>query len=102
MRLRSSGVHRRGRRFLDQLLVTALDGAFALAQNFHVAMVVGENLKLDVARILDQLLHVHIAVGKRRGGFGLGLRHQVRQFLGAAHHAHAAAAAPAEAFIITG
>ena len=44
------GADRRARRFLDQLLVPALDRAVALAQVNDVAMRVAEDLELDVAR----------------------------------------------------
>ena len=54
---------------LGQLLRTAL------AQNFDVAMVVGEYLEFDMARILDQLLHVQVAAGERGGSLCLRLRH---------------------------
>ncbi len=47
------------RRLLDELLVAALDRAVALAQVDHVAVRVGEDLDLDVARVLDVSLHVH-------------------------------------------
>ena len=42
----------------DELLVAALDGALALAQAHHIAVLVGEDLKLDVARAIEVLLHV--------------------------------------------
>ena len=42
--------HRGRRRFLQQLLVAPLDAALALAQNFHVAVLVGQHLKFDVPR----------------------------------------------------
>ena len=38
------------RRFFDQLLMAALDGALALKERGHVAVLVGEHLELDVAR----------------------------------------------------
>jgi hypothetical protein len=47
---RSSRRHGRRRRFLQQLLMAPLDAALALAQNLHVAVLVGQNLELDVAR----------------------------------------------------
>jgi hypothetical protein len=40
--------------------VTALDGALALAEMDHLAMLVAENLHLDVTRVLQKLLHVDI------------------------------------------
>ena len=52
-------------RFLDELLVSALDGAVALPEVDDVALAVTENLELDVARVLDEFLDVNPAVGKR-------------------------------------
>ena len=86
------GEPRRGRH-LDELLVAALDAAVPFAQVDHRARVVAEHLHLDVAHVLDQLLHVHASVAERRGrlgptplmgGFGLVAR---------ADHAHASASA---------
>ena len=55
----------RGRgRLLDELLVTALDRAVALAEVDHVAVTVREDLHLDVARILDEPLDVDGRVGE--------------------------------------
>src|SRR5262249_50627981 len=48
----------RGRRLLDQLLVAALDRAVALAEVDDVAVAVGEDLDLDVARIGQVALEV--------------------------------------------
>jgi hypothetical protein len=45
--------------------VAALDGALALAQVQRVAVAVGQQLDLDVARPLQELLHVHRAVAER-------------------------------------
>ncbi len=42
-----------GRRFLDHLLVAALHGAFAFAEVEAVAVMVGDELYLDVARLKD-------------------------------------------------
>ena len=42
--------HAGGGRFLDHLLVAALEGAVALEQVDDVALAVGEDLHLDVAR----------------------------------------------------
>ena len=87
------GVQQGGRRFLDHLLVTALQRAFALPQVDHVTVGVREDLHLDVARggheLLDQqgvvpeALHGHAACG------GQGLR----EVLGAFDHVHALTAA---------
>jgi hypothetical protein len=56
--------HQRRRRFLDHLLMPALHGTFALAQMHHVAVMVAEDLDLDVARVFDQLLDVNAAVAE--------------------------------------
>ncbi len=68
-------------RFLQQLLVAALDGALALAERDDVAVLVGEDLELDVARALDELLHVHVAVAERRRGFAGGGMEEIGQLL---------------------
>src|ERR1700676_694647 len=49
-------------RFFDQLLMTALDRTLALVEHGHSAMLIGEHLELDVTRLLDELLHVKVAV----------------------------------------
>lgn len=46
------------------LLVAALHAAVALVQVHDVAVVVGEDLHLHVARVLNQLLHKHAAIAK--------------------------------------
>ncbi len=66
------GVERRRRRLLDQLLVAALDRAFALAAGEDVAVVVAEHLDLDVARRRDDLLDVERAVAERGLRLGCG------------------------------
>jgi hypothetical protein len=84
--------HRR-RRLFDQLLVPPLNRALALAEVHHVAVVVADDLELDVAGVVEVLLDVDVAVAE--GGLGLALRGaKVRaELVGVAHHAHAAAAA---------
>src|SRR6516162_2981561 len=52
--------HRWG--FFHQLLMPPLNAALPLAQTDDVAVLVGQHLKLDVPRSLDELLHVKIAV----------------------------------------
>ena len=93
---------RRRRRLLDQLLVAPLDRALALAEVDDVAVLVAEDLELDVARRLDVLLDVDVAHAER--GLGLALRRldRMRQLAGRAHDAHAAAAAAAVALTMTG
>ncbi len=48
--------HRHRGRLLDELLVPALDGAFALAVGAHVAVVIGDDLHLNVASRLQVTL----------------------------------------------
>ena len=60
------GRQRNGRRFLDHFLMPALQRALALEQVDHVAVMVGQDLDLDVARTIDQALDVERAVAKRR------------------------------------
>src|SRR5690606_7692629 len=55
---------RGGRRFLDHLLVTALQGAFALEQRDDIAVMVAEDLHLDMARRQDELLDQHMIIAK--------------------------------------
>ena len=71
-----------------------LDGALALAQAHHIAVLVSQHLELDVARALDELLHVEIAVAERGRRFGLMPAEKVRAArLLVAHDAHAATTA---------
>ena len=48
------------RRFLNDLLVAALDGTIALEQVTHVAVFVGHDLELDVPRPFEQSLEVDL------------------------------------------
>ena len=49
------------RRLLEQLLMPPLDRALALAQVHDVAVMVAEDLQLDVPRVLEVLLDVDVA-----------------------------------------
>ena len=86
-------VENRGRRLLEDLLVAPLERTLAFAEVDHVAVAIAQHLKLDVAGMLDQLLHVD--VGTAEGLFGLGASGLKRgnQLLLGAHDAHAAPAA---------
>src|SRR5689334_24970533 len=70
-------VEKRRRRFLDHLLVPALDRAFALAEIDDISMPVAHDLDLDMARVDDELLHEHAIVAER----GLRLRPRPREAL---------------------
>ena len=78
--------------------MTALDGAFALAEHFHVAVMVADDLELDVARRFDELLDVDVGAGERRAGFALRLREIGCKFRGVAHDPHAASATAGRRF----
>ncbi len=54
--LSSRGIEQRRRRLLDDLLVTALKRALALAEVNRRAARIGEHLNLDVSRVLDEAL----------------------------------------------
>ena len=66
-------IEQRCGRFLDDLLVAALHRAVALAQIDRVAVLVGQHLELDMARVFQEFFHVHHGVIER--GLRLGLRH---------------------------
>src|SRR5215475_4005616 len=72
--------------------MAALDGAFALTQTHNVAMLVSEDLKLDVAGVLDILLHVEVAIAEGSGGFGRCSFEQAGQLFFVTNDAHAASA----------
>ena len=66
------GAHAGRRRLLDHLLVAALQRTVALAEMDDVAVAVGENLQLDVARVSDIFLDQH--AGLAEGALRLALR----------------------------
>ena len=77
-------------RFFDQLLMAALDGALALEERGDIAVLIGQHLELDVARLLDELLHVELAVAEGVGSLGGCGMEKIGQFFSVAHDAHAA------------
>ena len=85
----------RRRRLFDDLLMAALHGAVAFAQVHHIAVIVGQHLKLDVPRLLEKLLHVDLIIAERRQRLGLRHANGVEQRRVGMHHPHAAAAAAA-------
>ncbi len=76
-------VEQRARRFLDDLLIAALDRAFALAEINDVAVLVAENLDFDVARIGDEFLDEDAVVAETRFRFGAGAGKTLRHFVAA-------------------
>ncbi|MPL82810.1 hypothetical protein SDC9_28759 [bioreactor metagenome] len=83
---------RRGRLF-DDLLVAALDRAFALVQIDAVAVLVAEHLDLDVARLGHELLDEDAVVAEARRGLVLRAFKAFAGFLLVPGDAHALAAA---------
>ena len=77
----------------DELLVAALDGALALTQAEDVAVLVGENLELDVAGALDEFFEVEVTVAEGARGLAGGLLEERGQLFGGAHDAHSASTA---------
>ncbi|MGY3233966.1 hypothetical protein ACVMAJ_000856 [Bradyrhizobium sp. USDA 4448] len=65
-------IEQRRWRLFDDLLIAALDRAFALAEIDHVAMLVAEHLNLDMAGIDDEFFDEDAVVAERGLGFGLG------------------------------
>ena len=85
-----------GRRsFLEDLLVAALHRAVALAQVDRILVLVGQDLDFDMARVLEELLHVDRRVAEGCAGLGAGHGDRAVQRRLGMHHPHAAATAAA-------
>ena len=93
---------RRRRRLLEQLLMAALNRALALAEVHDRAVLVAEDLELDVARRLDVLLDVDVADAERRFGLALRRLERVRQLAGARTTRMPRPPPPAVALMMTG
>ena len=65
-------VEQRRGRFLQNLLIAALDRTLALAEVDHVAVPVPQHLDFDVTRVLDEFLDEDAVVAERRGGLRAG------------------------------
>jgi hypothetical protein len=97
-RLLAHGLARRGidegrGRLFDHLLVAALQGAFALMQIDRVAVRIADQLDLDVARLLDELLDKDAVVAESVLRLGLAGGEALGRFLVVVGHAQALAAA---------
>src|SRR5579859_47919 len=75
-----------------------LDGALTFAQADDFAEGVAEDLELDVARALDELLHVEVAVAESGRRLRLGLPEKPRQLCFFTDDAHAASTAAGRRF----
>src|SRR5207245_11115946 len=87
------GIDERARRLLDDLLVTALDRAFALAEMDDVAVRIAEQLDLDMARLFDIFFEKDPIVAKARLGLVLRAAEPLAQFGIVMRDAHALASA---------
>ena len=85
-------VERGRRRLLDQLLVPALDRAFALAEREHAALPVGEDLDLDVPGRDDRLLEIESRLAESSLRLGGGRLERAFELIRVANGAHALAA----------
>ena len=80
-------------RLFEDLLVAALDRAFALVQVDDIAMLVAEHLDLDVARLVDEFLNENAIVTEGGDRFGTGSLETFLGFAGIEGDAQALAAA---------
>ena len=83
----------RGGRLLDDLLVSPLHAALALAQPDTALVLVGEDLDLDVPRPRDRFLQVDARVAERGQRLAPGGRQGGVEFARLGHEAHALPAA---------
>ena len=81
------------RRLLDQLLVAPLQRAVARAEHDHVAVCVGEHLRLDVPGPVEELLDEALAATEGGDGLAHGGVVQLGHLVHAPGDLHAAAAA---------
>ncbi len=82
----------RCRRLLDQLLVAALGRAVPGGQVHVVAVLVGDRLHLDVARLGEVALHVGLVAAEVGQGLALSRLERSRRLIGRLDHLHAAPA----------
>ena len=87
------GVQRRRRRFLDHLLVSPLQRAFALPEREQIAMAVADDLHLDMPGVLHEFFDQHAVVAECGLGLALGTDDGRRKLCGRIHRAHAPPAA---------
>src|ERR1700761_4462644 len=81
--------------FFDHFLVASLHRTVALAQVNGMPLAVGEHLDFHVARVFQELLHVHLIVAESGFRFLLGHGDGITQMRFGANDAHAATAAAA-------
>ncbi len=86
-------VQSRRRRLLDYLLVAPLDGALAFEELDDVAVAVGQDLELDVARPFEVLLEVDGVVAESAEGLAARRLQALRKLALVANDTHPLAAA---------
>ena len=96
-RARTRGKTRSGR-FLDQLLIAALDRAVSLSEMNHTAFSVAENLDFHVTATRDKALEINPRIAKGRARFRCGHVHRRRQILEPIDALHAATTAAPDGF----
>ena len=85
-------VERRRGRLLDQLLVSALDRALALAEREHAALAVRQHLDLDVPGRDDRLFEIEPRLAERSLRFGGRRLERAFELVRLANRSHALAA----------
>ena len=85
--------HERGGALLEDLLVAPLEGAVALAEVDDLAVLVAEDLKLDVVGVDDQFLDVDIGIAEGLLSLHAGAVEALHEASLVVGHAHAATAA---------
>src|SRR5204863_8783488 len=88
----------RGRAYLNNLLVSPLNGTITLTQVDNMSFVIAQNLKFNVMRVLDELFDVDTRVAKSLFGFGARGVVTLNQRDIIMSHAHAASTAPSDGF----
>jgi hypothetical protein len=77
--------------FFDYLLVSALDGAISLVEVDVVAVLVAENLNLDVSRLCDVFLDQNTVIGKGLQCLTFAALQGLHEILPSSHDSHALA-----------
>ena len=88
-------VETRGRRGLDDLLIAQLHRAVSFMQMQDVAVAIGQDLDLDVARTFDQFLDEEITVAEGARGFTPATLERLGHGIRVNDDAHASTAATA-------
>ncbi len=79
---RTRASERDGRRDFNDLLMPALHRAIALVQMHHVAVLVAENLHLDVLGARNVFFQKHRRIAERAARLALRLIQQIREIAG--------------------